>query len=138
MASRKHYERQPNWQATLRQSSPKARERFVCIMRTGKGGFYLVTPDYKGSFSWGATQDYNARNLAHALTHGYLSLEKGKLPTELAQACQHSATGMNLSAHAEAWWREQGNAVPRPDTAKWLAMYEKWIEFAFADLDAKR
>lgn len=40
---------------------------------------------------------------------------------------------MTFADHAEAWWREQGKRVPRRKTKAWQAMYEKWIEFAFAD-----
>ena len=41
---------------------------------------------------------------------------------------------LTLAEHAEAWWREQGNRVPRRDTARWRKMYEAWAEWAFADL----
>jgi hypothetical protein len=40
---------------------------------------------------------------------------------------------MTLAEHAEAWWSEQGKEVPKRDTPEWQAMYEKWIDFAFAD-----
>lgn len=44
---------------------------------------------------------------------------------------------MTLSDHAEAWWKEQGKAVPRRGTTEWQAMYEQWIEYAFADFPRK-
>lgn len=40
---------------------------------------------------------------------------------------------MTLADHAEAWWEEQGNRVPKRDTAEWGAMYEQWVEYAFED-----
>jgi hypothetical protein len=40
---------------------------------------------------------------------------------------------MTLAQHAEAWWREQGEKVPSPDTKEWDEMYAKWVAFAFAD-----
>ena len=40
---------------------------------------------------------------------------------------------MTLADHAEAWQLKRGKTVPPPDTPEWQAMYEKWIEFAFAD-----
>jgi hypothetical protein len=35
-----------------------------------------------------------------------------------------------LADHAEAWWREQGQEVPRRDTDKWRRMYEAWVAWA--------
>ena len=42
-------------------------------------------------------------------------------------------TEMTLADHAEAWTREQGKQVPARNTPEWETMYEKWVEFAFAD-----
>jgi len=43
---------------------------------------------------------------------------------------------MTLADHAEYWWSEQGRQVPPHDTPEWQAMYEEWIDFAFADFPA--
>ena len=43
------------------------------------------------------------------------------------------ADEMTLADHAEAWWSKQGNIVPARETSEWTTMYEKWVEFAFAD-----
>jgi hypothetical protein len=40
-----------------------------------------------------------------------------------------------LSDHAEAWTIEQGGTVPPKDTPEYLEMYEKWVNWAFQDLD---
>ena len=45
---------------------------------------------------------------------------------------------MTFAEHAEAWWQEQGNKVPKRGTKAWLSMYEKWVEFAFADFVPKK
>lgn len=39
---------------------------------------------------------------------------------------------MTLIDHAKAWWIEQGNQVP-DDPEGLREMYEKWVEYAFAD-----
>lgn len=39
-----------------------------------------------------------------------------------------------LAEHAEAWARESGEVVPERDTPEWQALYERWVEYAFADL----
>ena len=44
-----------------------------------------------------------------------------------------SPENMTCAEHAEYWWREQGETVPPENTPEWQAMYEKWIDFAFAD-----
>jgi hypothetical protein len=31
---------------------------------------------------------------------------------------------MTLADHAEAWWREMGEKLPRRDTDEWRRMYE--------------
>jgi hypothetical protein len=43
------------------------------------------------------------------------------------------ADEMTLADHAESWWREQGKRVPQRKTTAWQRMYERWVEFAFAD-----
>jgi hypothetical protein len=40
---------------------------------------------------------------------------------------------MKLADHAEAWSQENGESVPLRGTDEWARMYERWIEFAFAD-----
>jgi hypothetical protein len=40
---------------------------------------------------------------------------------------------MTLADHAEAWQRERGEQVPERDSAAWDAMYQDWIDYAFAD-----
>ena len=40
---------------------------------------------------------------------------------------------LTLAEHAESWWMEQGKDVPERGTEEWNIMYEKWIEFAFAE-----
>ena len=49
--------------------------------------------------------------------------------------CKHGQ--MTLADHAEAWWIEQGNEVPKKDTKGWENMYLKWVDFAFRDLKVK-
>jgi len=44
---------------------------------------------------------------------------------------------MTLADHAEAWQRERGEIVPARESSAWAAMYEQWIEFAFADFAAE-
>lgn len=39
----------------------------------------------------------------------------------------------SLADHAEYWWVQEGNIVPERDTPEWMAMYESWVNFAFAD-----
>ena len=46
---------------------------------------------------------------------------------------KHDGDRMTLAEHAEIWWLKQGEVVPPHSTPEWQAMYEKWIEFAFAD-----
>ncbi len=40
---------------------------------------------------------------------------------------------LTLADHAEAWYREQGNAVPAKGTPEWSEMYLLWHAFAFRD-----
>jgi len=40
---------------------------------------------------------------------------------------------MTLEQHAEAWWTQQGRAVPARKSKAWDVMYAQWIEFAFRD-----
>ena len=40
---------------------------------------------------------------------------------------------ITLGDHAEAWQRERGEPVPPRDTPEWQAMYEVWVDYAFAD-----
>lgn len=40
---------------------------------------------------------------------------------------------MTLAQHAEQWWKEKGEKVPRRDTKAYLKMYEEWVEYAFRD-----
>lgn len=42
---------------------------------------------------------------------------------------------LTLQDHAEAWWREQGKTVPPRCTPEHAAMYEQWVEYAFADFE---
>jgi hypothetical protein len=41
---------------------------------------------------------------------------------------------MTLADHAEAWQRERGEQVPERDSAAWDAMYQDWVDYAFADI----
>jgi len=34
--------------------------------------------------------------------------------------------------HAEAWWKEEGNKVPKRNTKEWDEMYVAWHTYAFA------
>ncbi len=45
---------------------------------------------------------------------------------------------MTLADHAEAWWRENGRTLPPRGTAEWQAMYETWVDWAFADLRGEK
>ena len=45
---------------------------------------------------------------------------------------------MTLADHAEAWTRERGEAVPHRESPEWKEMYERWVTFAFADLQKNR
>lgn len=38
-----------------------------------------------------------------------------------------------LAQIAEEWYTKQGNTVPDKNSPEYTEMYEKWIEFAFAD-----
>ena len=38
-----------------------------------------------------------------------------------------------LADHAELWAKSQGIRVAKRETPKWLEMYERWIDYAFAD-----
>ena len=40
---------------------------------------------------------------------------------------------LTLADHAELWARENGLDVPERETAQWAKMYERYIEWAFAD-----
>lgn len=41
---------------------------------------------------------------------------------------------MTLADHAEAWWAEQGKAVPsNRESPEWQKMYLAWHTFAFKD-----
>ena len=40
---------------------------------------------------------------------------------------------MTLADHAEAWQRERGEQVPERDSPVWDAMYQDWVDFAFAE-----
>jgi hypothetical protein len=40
---------------------------------------------------------------------------------------------MTLADHAEAWWGEKGNIVPKRETRAWDTMYQSWVEYAFCD-----
>jgi len=39
---------------------------------------------------------------------------------------------LTLSQHAEMWYKEKGNIVPKKGTSEWDDMYSEWIEFAFS------
>ena len=41
-----------------------------------------------------------------------------------------------LADHAEFWWKEQGNKVPKRNTPEYEDMYQQWVEFAFDSLKA--
>jgi len=43
-------------------------------------------------------------------------------------------TDPTLADHAQAWWEEQGNAVPVLYSENWWNMYEQWIEYAFEEI----
>jgi hypothetical protein len=57
-----------------------------------------------------------------------------RLLSEINTETRTMAREMTLAEHAEAWWREQGNALPARETDKWERMYEAWVEWAFIDL----
>lgn len=40
-----------------------------------------------------------------------------------------------LSDYAESWAKENNIEIPPRDTPEWMDMYQKWIEFAFADFE---
>ena len=40
-------------------------------------------------------------------------------------------TELTLADYAEAWHRDRGIAVPKRETAEWLEMYERWVDYAF-------
>ncbi len=53
---------------------------------------------------------------------------------QYSRGCNNSeGFAMTMAEHAEAWWREQGRAVPVRDTNDWQRMYKQWINFAFAE-----
>jgi hypothetical protein len=79
--TREELEAESNWQATLESTSPNARTRHVCIMRTvSVGHFYEHEVDYQGVYSYGATSTYDAKGIAHAIKIGKLKLVAGTLP----------------------------------------------------------
>jgi len=43
-----------------------------------------------------------------------------------------------LADIAEDWQRANGKPVPPRDTPEWQAMYEAWIDYAFADFAAEK
>ena len=43
---------------------------------------------------------------------------------------------MTLADHAEAWQRERGEHVPERDSPTWDAMYQEWVDFAFAEFNS--
>jgi len=45
---------------------------------------------------------------------------------------------LTLADHAELWWKEKGNVVPRRNTKEWEIMYKKWWVFAFKNLGGKK
>jgi hypothetical protein len=85
MRDRRYLESKPNWQATFRRRR-KARQRFLCLMRTVTGGYYWDTPQYKGLFWWAATKEYRQKDLQHVLDNGLLVLVKGELPKGIRKA----------------------------------------------------
>lgn len=44
---------------------------------------------------------------------------------------------MTLREHAESWWLDKGNKVPKRNTKEYDKMYESWISFAFEDIDKR-
>ena len=40
-------------------------------------------------------------------------------------------------ADAEDWQRANGKPVPPRDTPEWQAMYEAWVNYAFADFQGR-
>ena len=42
----------------------------------------------------------------------------------------------SLADHAEAWWREKDFTVPERGSKEWWAMYEKWIDYAFQQMES--
>ena len=38
-----------------------------------------------------------------------------------------------LADHAELWAKSQGIRVAKRETPEWLEMYERWVNWAFAD-----
>jgi hypothetical protein len=42
---------------------------------------------------------------------------------------------LTLAEHAEMWWVEKGNILPKKDTIEWQKMYKKWVDYAFKDFN---
>ena len=40
---------------------------------------------------------------------------------------------LTLADYAELWQKDRGIPVPERDTPEWMEMYERWIDYAFAD-----
>jgi len=40
---------------------------------------------------------------------------------------------LTLAEYAELWCKDRGIAVPERGTPEWDTMYERWIDYAFAD-----
>lgn len=44
---------------------------------------------------------------------------------------------MTLADHAIAWATENGETIPPFDSPAFIALYERWVEWAFSDLHGK-
>lgn len=42
-------------------------------------------------------------------------------------------TDPTLADYAELWCKDQGIPVPEREAPEWAEMYERWIDYAFAD-----
>jgi hypothetical protein len=44
---------------------------------------------------------------------------------------------MTMADHAEAWWKEQGNEIPKKGTKEWNEMFLKWHTYAFQEISER-
>ena len=75
MAARKNLESKENWVLTIKNLR---NGEYNCLMKNIKGGYYWHTPDYDGLFAYGATQDFNQKNLDFSIENKICKVIKSK------------------------------------------------------------